>query len=150
MERDVDPMSRFLSFGWTFPQLLVNKDVASFTVKTYTSAMSSGHEGFGERSVFNHPLVKCFIKGVMRQRPVVCYLGPQWDLSLVLCTLRELPLKPLDQITTELLFIKTALLLALTSAKRVRDLCTLSVSLSCLTIWEDSSSAVLRPNPVLE
>ncbi len=43
------------------------------------------------------------------------------------------------------LSLKTALLIALTSAKRVSDLCALSVSPSCLIC--DGSSAVLRPNP---
>ena len=42
---------------------------------------------------------------------------------------------------------KTALLLALTSAKRVSDLSALSVAPSCLRIQGDGSSAVLRPNP---
>ena len=45
------------------------------------------------------------------------------------------------------LSVKTALLLALTSAKRVSDLCALSIQSGCLTITGDRARAVLRPNP---
>jgi len=45
------------------------------------------------------------------------------------------------------LSLKTALLLALTSAKRVSELTALSVHPSCLWIRGDRSGATLRPNP---
>ncbi|KAK2812528.1 hypothetical protein Q5P01_000001 [Channa striata] len=131
----MDPASCPLSQILTFLQLL-----------TYTAAISSCYEGFGERSVFVHPLVKRFLKGVRRQRPVARSITPQWELPLVLHALRNPPFEPLSQISLKFLSLKTARLLALTSAKRVSDLCALSVSPSCLTIREDESLAVLRPN----
>ncbi|KAK2828053.1 hypothetical protein Q5P01_019087 [Channa striata] len=147
LERNMDPASCPLSQILTFLQLLVERNLALSTVKTYTAAISSCHEGFGERSVFAHPLVKRFLKGVRRQRPVTRSITPQWELPLVLHALRNPPFEPLSQISLKFLSLKTALLLALTSAKRVSDLCALSVSPSCLTIREDESLAVLRPNP---
>ncbi len=43
--------------------------------------------------------------------------------------------------------MKTALLTALTSIKRVEDLQTLSVNESCLEFWPADSHVVLRPGP---
>ena len=74
-------------------------------------------------------------------------LTPQWDLALVLRALGKPPFEPLAQAPLRLLSLKTALLLALTSAKRVSDLCALSVSPSCLSIRGDGSAATLQPNP---
>lgn len=147
LERDTDPVSCSLSHVLSFLQLLVDRNLALSTVKSYAAAISSCHEGFGERSVFAHPLVKRFLRGVRRQRPVTRPLAPQWDLPLVLRALGNPPFEPLPQTSLRLLSLKTALLLALTSAKRVSDLCALSVAPSCLAIRADGSSATLRPNP---
>ena len=147
VENNYEPTSCPLPCVLTFLQLLVDRNLALSTIKTYAAAISSCHEGYGERSVFAHPLVKRFLKGVRRQRPVARPLAPQWDLLLVLRALGEPPFEPLSQISLKFLSLKTALLLALTSAKRVSDLCALSVSPSCLHIREDGSAATLRPNP---
>ena len=82
-----------------------------------------------------------FLLGVRRLRPVSRTLAPQWDLALVLRALSKAPFEPLDQVPLKVLSAKVALLLALTSAKRVSDLSALSVS--CLRIQGDGSSAVL-------
>ncbi|KAK2902582.1 hypothetical protein Q8A73_012328 [Channa argus] len=122
---------------------LVDRGFSLNTVKTYAAAISSCPEGFADRSVFSHPLLKRFLRGVRWQRP----LAPPWDLSLVLCALVASPFEPLDQVPLRLLSWKTALLLALTSMKRVSDLSALSVSPECLSVRGDLSLAVLRPNP---
>ena len=57
------------------------------------------------------------------------------------------PFEPLSQAPLDALFSKTALLLALVSAKRTCELTALSVSPSCLLLNEDSSFKLLRPNP---
>ena len=74
-------------------------------------------------------------------------LTPQWDLTLVLRILVKAPFEPLDRVPLKFVSAKTALLLALKSAKRVSDLSALSVAPSCLRIQGDGSSAILRPNP---
>ena len=112
--------------------LMVDRNLAFSTVKTYAAAISSCHEGFGDRSVFSHPLMKRFLRGVWRHRPVSRSLAPQWDLALVLRALIKAPFEPLDQVPLKFLAAKTALLLALTSAQRVSDLHALSVAPSCL------------------
>lgn len=147
VERSLDPTACPLPHVLSFLQLLVDRNLAFSTVKTYAAAISSCHEGFGDRSVFSHPLMKRFLRGVRRHRPVARSLAPQWDLALVLRALVKAPFEPLDQVPLKFLSAKTALLLALTSAKRVGDLSALSVAPSCLRIQGDGSSAILRPNP---
>lgn len=58
---------------------------------------------------------------------MLCVSTPQWDLPLVLEALRSNPYEPLEQSSLKMLSLKTTLLLALTSAKRVSELCALSV-----------------------
>ena len=57
------------------------------------------------------------------------------------------PFDPPCQAPLDALSFKTALLLALVSAKRACELTARSVSPSCLLLKEDSSFALLRPNP---
>ena len=71
----------------------------------------------------------------------------QWDLPLVLEALVTEPFEPLELSSLKTLSLKTALLLALTLAKRVCELTALSVHPGCLLIQGDRSGATLRPNP---
>ena len=72
---------------------------------------------------------------------------PRWGLPTVLRGLSRDPFEPLSQDPLDALFFKTALLMALVSAKRACELTALSVSPSCLLLNEDSSFKLLRPNP---
>lgn len=47
----------------------------------------------------------------------------------------------------KVLSLKTALLLALASAKRVSELCACSIATDCMSFGIDNSSVMLRPNP---
>ncbi len=59
-------------------------------------------------------------------------LVPSWDLSIVLAGLQRGPFEPLDSVELKFLSLKTVLLTALTSIKRVGDLQAFSVSEECL------------------
>nr|XP_054593874.1 uncharacterized protein LOC129160835 [Nothobranchius furzeri] len=83
-ERNVQALSCQLADVLSFLQILMDRGLAFSTVKTYAAAISSCHQGFGDRSVINHPLTKRFLKGVRRNRPVSRPLFPQWDLTVVL------------------------------------------------------------------
>uniref|UniRef100_UPI003AAB97E8 uncharacterized protein n=1 Tax=Centroberyx gerrardi TaxID=166262 RepID=UPI003AAB97E8 len=146
-DKGIDPVICPVNGILMFLQMLFDRNLAPSTLKVYASAISSCHEGFGDKSVFSHPLVRRFLQGARRKRPVSRVLAPQWDLPLVLQALSNQPFEPIAQISLKWLSIKTALLLALTSTKRVSDLCALSIHPSCLAINGDGSSAVLRPNP---
>ncbi len=72
---------------------------------------------------------------------------PSWDLSIVLAGLQRGPCKPLDSVELKFLSLKTALLTALTSIKRVGDLQAFSISEECLVFGPVYSHVVLRPRP---
>ncbi len=74
-------------------------------------------------------------------------LVPSWDLSIVLAGLQRGPFEPLDSVELKFLSLKTALLTALTSIKRVGDLQAFSVSEECLVFGPVYSHIVLRPRP---
>ncbi|XP_034079168.1 uncharacterized protein LOC117550754 [Gymnodraco acuticeps] len=141
-ERKIEPLSCELGSILSYLQLLVDRGLAHSTVKVYAAAISSCHEGFGGRSAFSQPLMLRFLRGVRRLRPVVRASAPQWDLPLVLEALVTEPFDSLELSSIKALLWKTALLLALTSAKRVSELTALSVLPSCLMI-----RVTLRPNP---
>ncbi|XP_029924002.1 uncharacterized protein LOC115371027 [Myripristis murdjan] len=72
---------------------------------------------------------------------------PPWDLDVVLGALQSPPFEPLRGADLKWLSIKTAFLLAITSARRVSELHALSVHGDCCRFSSDGSSVVLRPNP---
>ncbi len=92
-----------------------------------------------------------------REDPRRCTIGvvlsflqerlPSWDLSIVLAGLQRGPFEPLDSVELKFLSLKTALLTALTSIKRVGDLQAFSVSEECLVFGPVYSHVVLRPRP---
>ena len=69
-----------------------------------------------------------------------------WDLLVVLRALTGPPFEPLETVDIKFVSLKTALLLALTSAKRVGDMQALSVSPSCIQFSIAGDRVVMRPN----
>ncbi|KAK0146328.1 hypothetical protein N1851_014351 [Merluccius polli] len=111
---------------------LLDGGKAFSTIKVYLAAISACHIGLGDKSPGQHPLVSSFMKGVRRKRPVSRPLVPLWDLSGVLEALTQHPFEPLEGVGLKFLSLKTALLLAVTTAKRVSDLQALSTRPACL------------------
>ena len=72
---------------------------------------------------------------------------PPWDLYLVLEALKHPPFEPLGNVDQKWLTLKTAFLLAITSARRIGELHALSVHRDCCTFSPEGSKVVLRPNP---
>lgn len=68
-----------------------------------------------------------------------------WE-HLVLSALSSPPFEPLAQVEVKWLSIKTAFLLAITSAKRVEELDTVSISDSCMRWGPGGSGVTLWPN----
>ncbi|MGH0126266.1 UNVERIFIED_CONTAM: hypothetical protein FKN15_027916, partial [Acipenser sinensis] len=71
---------------------------------------------------------------------------PEWSLDIVLEALTKAPFEPIYSIELKYLSMKTAILMAITSAKRVSELQALSVHSSCMRIWEDGSRVSLCTN----
>ena len=131
----------------SFLQSLIEKRRAFSTVKVYLAAISACHIGFGKDTASQHPLVCRFMKGARRLLPVSRPLVPPWDLAVVLDGLKGLPLEPLEETELKHLSLKTVLLLALASAKRVSDIQALSVQKSCTVFAPGDVKVTLKPNP---
>ncbi len=70
-----------------------------------------------------------------------------WDLSIVLEGLSGHPLEPLESVSKKLLTLRTVLLVALSSIKRVGDLQALSISPSCMDFAPRLINVLLQPRP---
>ncbi|XP_067306913.1 uncharacterized protein [Pseudorasbora parva] len=130
-----------------FLQDLMDKGRSFSTIKVYLAAISACHVGFEGSTVGQHSLIRRFMKGARRSLPVIRRTIPEWDLSMVLEALSQFPFEPLGNIPLKLLSFKTALLLALASAKRVSELHALSVHPSCINFSLGGDKVFLKPNP---
>ncbi|KAL0161811.1 hypothetical protein M9458_041207, partial [Cirrhinus mrigala] len=120
--RGKNPASCDISVILSFLQELLDKGRSPSTLKVYVAAIAAFHAPIADQSIGRNNLVVRFLKGSRRINPSRPHTIPTWDLSTVLRALKNL--KPLT--------LKTALLLALVSVKRIGDLQALSLSPSCL------------------
>ena len=147
-EAQVPPVVAFqapLRCVLTFLQEKLDQKLSFSTVKGYLAAISACHEGFDGKTVGKHRLVKGFMDGASRVAPPVKNLFPSWDLSLVLDALCRAPFEPLESVSLKVLSLKTVLLLALATAKRVSDIQALSVSPELLRFTDDGR-VLLKPH----
>lgn len=102
-----------------FLRELLDKGRAFSTVKVYLAAILACHIGFDFGTIGQHPLICRYMRGAGRLNPESKALVPPWDLSMVLDDLSNAPFEHLDSIALKLLLLKTALLLTLTTAKKL-------------------------------
>ncbi len=93
----------------------------------YVAAIAAHHDAVDGWSLGKHDLIVRFLKGARRMNPSRSPLMPSWDLSIILAGLQKGSFEPLDSVELKFLSLKTALLTALTSIKRVGDLQVFSV-----------------------
>ncbi len=137
------------------PTLVVRADSAT---EPLARAPETGSPLSGERNniaAFHAPIagqsvgrdnsVVRFLKGARRLNPPRPLTVPTWDLPTVLRALKGPPFEPLQSTDLQSLSLKTALLLALVSVKRVGDLQALSTSPACLEFGPNDSKVVLKP-----
>ncbi|KAL0181751.1 hypothetical protein M9458_024157, partial [Cirrhinus mrigala] len=146
-ERQQDPANCPVGTVLEFLQARFSTGLAHSTLKVYVAAISPYHAPLGGMPVGKDPLVVRFLRGVLRLRPPTRPLVPTWDLAVVLEALCRPPFEPIEGIPVRFLTIKTALLLALTSLKRVGDLQALSVAPSHLEFAPGMTKAFLYPRP---
>ncbi|KAI2650039.1 Transposon Ty3-G Gag-Pol polyprotein [Labeo rohita] len=146
-ERQQDPANCPVGTVLEFLQARLSTGLAHSTLKVYVAAISAYHAPLGGMSVGRNPLVTRFLRGALRLRPPTRPHIPTWDLAVVLEALCRPPFEPIEDISDHLLTIKTALLLALTSLKRVGDLQALSVAPSHLEFAPGMTKAFLYPRP---
>ncbi len=117
------------------------------TLKVYVAAIAANHDPVEGKSLGKHDWVIRFLRGARRLNHPAPLSIPSWDLSLVLRALQQGPFEPLQTVEPKFLSIKTLLLLALASVKRVGDLHAFSVDYSCLDFGLADSQIIPRPRP---
>ncbi|KAI2665260.1 Transposon Ty3-G Gag-Pol polyprotein [Labeo rohita] len=145
--RQQDPVNCPVGSVLEFLQDRLSAGLTHSTLKVYVAAIAAYHAPLGGLSVGRNPLVTRFLRGALRLRPPVRPRVPPWDLSVVLEALCRPPFEPFEEISDRFLTIKTVLLLALSSLKRVGDLQALSVAPSFLDFAPGLSKAFLYPRP---
>ncbi len=131
----------------SFLQDGLERRLSPSTLKVFVAAIAAHHDAVDGKSVGKHDLVVRFLRGVRRLNPPRPHLVPSWDLPSVLTALKEEPFEPLQSVELKFLSLKTVLLTALASVKRVGDLQAFSVYESCLEFGPADSHVVLRPRP---
>lgn len=86
------------------------------------AALASHHDLYQSLSLGRVVDIKNFLKGVFRLRPPRKEIVPRWELGLVLEALCEEPFEPASEASLQAWTLKTAFLLAITSAARVSEL----------------------------
>ncbi len=89
-------------------------------------------------------VVTRFLRGARRINGRPHTFSP-WDLPTILRALEGPPFEPLKSSSLKVLSLKTALLLALVSIKRVGDLQALSVNPVCLEFGHNDSKVIMKP-----
>ncbi len=131
----------------SFLQQGLEQRLSPSTLKVYVAAIAANHDPVEGKSVGKHDWVVRFLRGARRLNPPRPPSIPSWDLSLVLRALQQGPFEPLQTVEPKFLSMKTLLLLALASIKRVGDLHAFSVDDSCLQFGPADSQIILRPRP---
>lgn len=139
-ERRLDLLACAVGCILSFCQCVMDRGLSPATVTVCAAAISSCQHGFG------HPPIKRILERVRRQLPVMHASSPQRQLPLVLEALAKGLFEILECSSLKALLSKNALLLALTSSKRVFELTALLVHPWCLLLCGDRSKATLRKN----
>ncbi|KAI2650483.1 ORF V: Enzymatic polyprotein [Labeo rohita] len=142
-----DPQRCPIAVVLSFLQEKLERRLSPSTLKVYVAAIAAYHDAVDGESIGKHQLVVRFLRGARRVNPPRPHLIPSWDLSVALRGLQGPPFKPLVSVELKFLSLKTALLTALASIKRVGDLQAFSVNEACLEFGPADSHIILRPRP---
>ncbi|KAI2666099.1 ORF V: Enzymatic polyprotein [Labeo rohita] len=145
--RGEDPQRCTIAVVLSFLQEKLERRLSPSTLKVYVAAIAAYHDAVDGTSLGKHQLIVRFLRGARRVNPPRPHPIPSWDLSVTLQGLREAPFEPLASVELKYLSLKTALLTALASIKRVGDLQAFSVDEACLEFGPGDSHVILRPRP---
>ncbi len=145
LNRGENPSTSELAVVLSFLQELLDKGRSHSTLKVFVAAIAAFHAPIAGQSVGRDNSVVRFLKGARRLNPPRPLTVPTWDLPTVLRALKGPAFEPLQSTDLRSLSLKTALLLALASVKRVGDLHALSTSPACLEFGPNDSKVVLKP-----
>ncbi len=128
----IDPVVCTVLDVLSFLQYRLDSGSLPSTLKVYVAAIAAFRSPQGGQSIGRDPMVVSFLKGARRLHPPRPPSVPPWDLEVVLRALSQPPFEPLSSVGLKELSLKTALLLALASAKRIGDLHAFSVDSDCI------------------
>lgn len=146
-ERQQDPVNCPVGTVLDFLQDRLSTGLSHSTLKVYVAALAAYHAPSSGGSLGRHPLISRFLRGTLRLRPAVRTRVPAWDLAIVLEGLSLAPFEPIEEVSEKFLTLKTILLLAISSLKRIGDIQALSVAPSCLEFAPGMVKAFLCPRP---
>ncbi|XP_071969993.1 uncharacterized protein [Engystomops pustulosus] len=112
------------------------------TLKVQIAALSV----FFDSSLADHRWIKRFVKATVRIRPSVKPSVAPWDLSLVLNFLTGPQFEPIESVSLRNLTLKTAFLIAITTARRIGEIQALSINEPYCLISDDRIILTLDPN----
>ncbi len=141
----IDPVTCTVLDVLSFLQYRLDSGSLPWTLKVYVAAIAAFRSPQGGQSIGRDPMVVSFLKGARRLHPPRPPSVPPWDLEVVLRALSQPPFEPLTSVGLKELSLKTTLLLALASAKRIGDLHTFSVDSDCIRFGPGDCSVTLRP-----
>ncbi len=141
----IDPVVCTVLDVLSFLQYRLDSGSLPSTLKVYVAAIAAFRSPQGGQSIGRDPMVVSFLKGARRLHPPRPPSVPPWDLEVVLRALSQPPFEPLSSVGLKELSLKTALLLALASAKRIGDLHAFSVDSDCIRFGPGDCSITLRP-----
>ncbi len=144
-DRDLDPVTSDVSMVLSFLQEMLDKHRSSSTIKVYVAAIAAFHAPISGQSEGRNSVVIKFLRGARRMNLLCPHTVPPWNLPTVLRALKGHLFEQLQSTSLRVLSLKTTLLLALASAKRVRDLQALSINPACLEFGPNDSRVVLKP-----
>ncbi len=141
----IDPVTCTVSDVLSFLQYRLDSGSLPSTLKVYVAAIAAFRSPQGGQSIGRNAMVVSFLKGARRLHPPRPPSVPPWDLEVVLRALSQPPFEPLTSVGLKELSLKTTLLLALASAKRIGDLHAFSVDSDCIRFGPGDCSVTLRP-----
>ncbi len=145
LDRGENPSTSELAVVLSFLQELLDKGRSHSTLRVFVTAIAAFHALIAGQSVGRDNSVVRFLRGAKRLNPPRPHTFPTWDLPTVLRALKGPPFEPLQSTNLRSLSLKTALLVALASVKRVGDLQALSISPACMEFGPNDSKVALKP-----
>ncbi len=130
------PVTSDVSVVLSFLQGMLDKQRSSSSIKVHVEAIAAFHAPIAGWLVDRDSAVIKFLRGARRINP---------PRPHILRDLKGLPFEPLQSSSLRVLSLKTGLLLALASVKRVGDQQALSVNPACLEFGPNDSKVILKP-----
>lgn len=124
---------------------LAKNGLSHASIKVHLAAISRYRRKLNRPSLWSQRIIKGFLKGLFRVFPAIKQPSILWQLNVVLSGLMKPPFEPIHKAELQFISWKVALLLALTSARRVSEIQAFSVSEPFLQFKSDR--VILRTNP---